>query len=58
MELAIPIGKLLSSVKITRVIQEWGVLCRTDDGLEGFVHVRAPVPQLGPRAYNPDQSCL
>lgn len=39
LELGVPIGKLLSSVKIIRVIQEWGVLCRTDDGLEGFVHI-------------------
>ena len=39
LEIGVPIGKMLSSVKITRVIQEWGVMCRTDDGLEGFVHV-------------------
>ena len=43
LELAIPIGKLLPSVKITRVLPEWGVMCRTDDGLEGFVHVSTQV---------------
>lgn len=38
-EQGIPIGKLLSSVTVSRVIPEWGVMCRTDDGLEGFAHV-------------------
>ncbi|KAK4685994.1 rRNA biogenesis protein RRP5, partial [Tremellales sp. Uapishka_1] len=38
-EEAIPIGTVLQSVKVTRVIPEWGVVCRTDDGQEGFVHI-------------------
>ncbi|ORY34880.1 hypothetical protein BCR39DRAFT_515324 [Naematelia encephala] len=38
-EEAVPMGKLFNSVKVTRVIPEWGVVCRTDDGLEGFVHI-------------------
>ncbi|WVQ79413.1 hypothetical protein IAT38_001510 [Cryptococcus sp. DSM 104549] len=39
LELAIPIGKVYQSVKVTRVLQDWGVMCRTQDGLEGFVHI-------------------
>ncbi len=39
LEEAIPVGKVLQSVRVIRVIPEWGVVCRTDDGLEAFVHV-------------------
>lgn len=39
LEVAIPIGKTLPSVKVIRVIPDWGVVCRTDDGLEGFTHI-------------------
>ena len=43
LEEGISIGKLLSSVTVSRVIPEWGVICRIDDGLEGFVHVSSVV---------------
>ncbi|GMK53480.1 hypothetical protein CspeluHIS016_0100660 [Cutaneotrichosporon spelunceum] len=39
LEEAVPIGKTLASVKITRVIPDWGVVARTDDGVEGFCHI-------------------
>lgn len=39
LELAIPIGKVYQSVKVTRVLNDWGVMVRTQDGLEGFVHI-------------------
>ncbi|OWT39295.1 rRNA biogenesis protein RRP5 [Cryptococcus neoformans Bt1] len=39
LELAIPIGKVYQSVKVTRVLNDWGVVVRTQDGLEGFVHI-------------------
>lgn len=39
LEQEVAIGKVLSSVKVTRVVPEWGLQCRTEDGLEGFVHV-------------------
>lgn len=39
LELAVPIGKTLQSVKVIRVIPDWGVICRTDDDLEGFAHI-------------------
>ncbi|KAK8849492.1 hypothetical protein IAR55_004826 [Kwoniella newhampshirensis] len=39
LEHAIRLGKVYQSVKVTRVIPDWGVMCRTSDGLEGFVHI-------------------
>ncbi|KAL1413196.1 rRNA biogenesis protein rrp5 [Vanrija albida] len=39
LEAAVPIGKTIPSVKIIRVVPDWGVVCRTDDGLEGFAHI-------------------
>ncbi|ODO00747.1 rRNA biogenesis protein RRP5 [Cryptococcus wingfieldii CBS 7118] len=39
LELAIPIGKIYQSTKVTRVLNDWGVMVRTQDGLEGFVHI-------------------
>ncbi|OCF37082.1 rRNA biogenesis protein RRP5 [Kwoniella heveanensis CBS 569] len=39
LEHAIAIGKLYPSVKVTRVIPDWGVVVRTNDGLDGFVHI-------------------
>ncbi|WVQ75049.1 hypothetical protein IAR50_004658 [Cryptococcus sp. DSM 104548] len=39
LELAIPIGKVYQSTKVTRVLNDWGVMVRTQDGLEGFVHI-------------------
>ena len=45
-EQAVPIGKLFSNVTVSRVIPEWGLVCRTEDGLEGFVHVRSYSSQV------------
>lgn len=39
LEEAIPVGKTVASTKIIRVIPDWGVVCRTDDGIEGFAHI-------------------
>ncbi|WVW86696.1 hypothetical protein I302_108750 [Kwoniella bestiolae CBS 10118] len=39
LEHAIPIGKLYPSVKVVRVMPDWGVICRTNDGLDGFCHI-------------------
>ncbi|WRT69490.1 uncharacterized protein IL334_006476 [Kwoniella shivajii] len=39
LEHAITIGKMYQSVKVVRVIPDWGVLCRTSDGLDGFCHI-------------------
>lgn len=39
LEQAVQIGKTLASVEITRVLPDWGVMCRTNDGLKGFAHV-------------------
>ncbi|ORX37905.1 putative rRNA processing-related protein [Kockovaella imperatae] len=38
-ENAIEIGRVLDNVTIRRVIPEWGIICETSDGLEGFVHI-------------------
>lgn len=38
-EEAVEIGKTLASVEITRILPDWGVMCRSDDGLRGFAHV-------------------
>lgn len=38
-EEALPIGKLIHAVTVTRIISDFGLVCRTDDGLEAFVHV-------------------
>lgn len=38
-EQAVEVGKTLSSVEITRILPDWGVICKTDDGLQGFAHV-------------------
>lgn len=38
-EQGVEIGKTLSSVEVTRILPDWGVMCRTDDGLTGFAHV-------------------
>ena len=38
LEDAVVLGKIFS-VTVTRVISEWGVVCKTDDGISGFVHV-------------------
>ncbi|WWC95372.1 hypothetical protein V866_002234 [Kwoniella sp. B9012] len=39
LEHAVPIGKLYPSVKVVRVMPDWGVICRTNDGLDGFCHI-------------------
>ncbi|WWD20117.1 hypothetical protein CI109_104592 [Kwoniella shandongensis] len=39
LEHAINLGKVYQSVKVTRVLPDWGVMCRTSDGLDGFVHI-------------------
>ncbi|WWC65653.1 uncharacterized protein I303_108274 [Kwoniella dejecticola CBS 10117] len=39
LEHAIPIGKLYQSVKVIRVMPDWGVIVRTSDGLDGFCHI-------------------
>lgn len=40
-EEALPIGKLIHAVTVTRIVPDFGLVCRTDDGLEAFVHVSA-----------------
>lgn len=39
LEKAIPIGTTLQSVKVIRVMPDWGVVCRTSDGIDGFTHI-------------------
>lgn len=36
-----PVGKTVD-VTVIRVIQEWGLVVRTSDGIDGFVHVCCP----------------
>lgn len=59
LETAIPIGKMIPSVKVIRVIPDWGVVCRTDDGIEGFTHIshladeRVPTLSASSGQYKP-----
>ncbi|EIW71695.1 hypothetical protein TREMEDRAFT_27162 [Tremella mesenterica DSM 1558] len=39
LEQGVEIGRVFDSLKVVRIIPEWGVICRTDDGLDGFVHI-------------------
>lgn len=39
LEQAIPIGKMISAITVKKVLSEWGLVCRTDDGIDAFVHV-------------------
>nr|ODN95502.1 rRNA biogenesis protein RRP5 [Cryptococcus depauperatus CBS 7855] len=39
LEHAIAIGKTYQSVKVVRILKDWGVVVKTHDGLNGFVHI-------------------
>jgi rRNA biogenesis protein RRP5 len=47
LEQAVEVGKTLSSVEITRILPDWGVICKTDDGLQGFAHVSSYTQSQG-----------
>ena len=47
LEKAVQIGKTLASVEVTRVLSDWGVMCRTNDGLRGFAHVSCQCRVIG-----------
>nr|XP_019009138.1 rRNA biogenesis protein RRP5 [Kwoniella pini CBS 10737]OCF47919.1 rRNA biogenesis protein RRP5 [Kwoniella pini CBS 10737] len=59
LEHAVPIGKLYQSVKVVRVMPDWGVIVRTSDGLDGFCHIshlsdeRIAVLSNGTAQYKP-----
>jgi rRNA biogenesis protein RRP5 len=43
-EETITIGTSFSTVEVVRVMNDWGLVCRTPSGLEGFAHVSLDLP--------------